>query len=75
MMTATELRQDIYNIFDTAIKTAEPIVVERKGHLLKIVPMGEKNKVASLESHDVFNGDPDDLIHSDWSGIWSGKLP
>jgi PHD/YefM family antitoxin component YafN of YafNO toxin-antitoxin module len=35
MLTATELRQDIYQKLDEVIATQEPLLIERKGNILK----------------------------------------
>jgi antitoxin (DNA-binding transcriptional repressor) of toxin-antitoxin stability system len=75
-VTATALRQNIYAILDEALATGEPIEVERKGKTLKIVPPKQKRegnlaKLAKMKSCNLVIGDPDDLIHMDWSQYWN----
>ena len=75
MMNLTELRQDIYQKFDEVIATQEPLLVDRKGHILKITPLGRASRIASLEPQELVVGDIEDLIHMDWSETWSEKTP
>ncbi len=37
-VTATKLRANVYSILDEVLETGNPIEVERKGKILKIVP-------------------------------------
>jgi len=71
MLSATELRQDIYQKLDEVIATQEPLLIERKGNILKIIPLGRSSRIASLEPQELVVGDPDSLIHIDWSKTWS----
>jgi antitoxin (DNA-binding transcriptional repressor) of toxin-antitoxin stability system len=78
-VTATALRQNIYAILDEALATGEPIEVERKGKTLKIVPPKQKRegnlaKLARLPKRNRVIGNPDDLIHIDWSQYWNPNL-
>lgn len=70
-ITATQLRANIFNLLDQVIQTGIPLEIERKGAVLKIVPVQETSRLARLIVRpDVIKGDPDDLIHMDWSGEW-----
>ena len=40
------------------------------GKVLKIVPE-KTNKLGNLEKHEVINGDPEELVHIDWSNEWN----
>lgn len=71
MLSATELRQDIYQKLDEVIAKQEPLLIDRKGHILKIVPLGRSSRIASLEPQELVVGDPDELVHTDWSKNWS----
>lgn len=71
MINVTELRQDIYHKFDDVIAKQEPLLVDRKGHILKIIPLGRTSRIASLEPQELVVGDADDLVHIDWSDAWS----
>ena len=66
---ATKLRQNLYRILDDILQTGIPVEIERNGKILKIIP--EKiNKLNNLEKHDVINGDPEKIVHMDWSSEW-----
>ena len=70
--SATRLRQNLYHILDKVIEDGEVVEVERKGHILRIVPEKPVSKWDRLEPHDIIRGDPDALVSIDWSGYWSG---
>ena len=75
-VTASKLRGNIYKILDQVLKTGKAVEIERKGRLLKIVPVEAVPRLARLEPHDdVIKGDSEDLVHVDWSSEWKGKLP
>jgi len=65
----TKLRQNLYRILDDILQTGIPVEIERNGKILKIIP--EKiNKLNNLEKHDVIIGDPEEIVHMDWSSEW-----
>ena len=70
-MTATRLRQDIYNILDNVIETGIPVEIERKGGKLKISPVKKKAKLDNLKKRDLLVGDPEDIINIDWMKEWN----
>jgi hypothetical protein len=70
-ITASKLRQDVYNILDQALKTGVPVEVERKGRILKIVPEQKPSKLANLKKRDCIVGDPESIVHMDWLHEWS----
>ncbi len=74
-MTATRLRQDIYNILDNVIETGIPVEIERKGGKLKIVPEKRKNKLDNLKKRDLLVGNPEDIINIDWMKEWNVSDP
>lgn len=69
-ITASALRQDVYQILDRVVQTGIPAEVNRRGHLLRIVSVPKKNKLANAKKRPVIKGDPDDLVHIDWSCLW-----
>ena len=80
MINATQLRQDIYNILDRVLDTGQPIEVERRGKRLRIVPVVDPLNdrlaiAASVGYTDLIVGDPEDLVHLDWSENWHSDLP
>jgi prevent-host-death family protein len=61
-ISLTALRNNLFKIVDQVIRTGNPIIIERKGHRLKIVLEEKKSKLENLNSHDCIIGDPDDLV-------------
>ena len=70
IITASKLREDIYNVLDHALETGLPIEIQRRGKILKIVPPAGRTKLANLKTHDVLIGNPEDIVHMDWSHLW-----
>lgn len=67
-LSATKLRQNLYSILDEVIDTGVPVIVERKGHILRIVPENRSGRLDRLEPHPkTIQGDPEDIVHLDWS--------
>lgn len=66
------LRKNIYKVLDHILETGEPVEIERKGSILKIIPDDKKGrKLSRLTPRDCIAGDPEDLVHCDWSNEWS----
>lgn len=74
-VTASALRNSIYRLLDGVAEGGEPLIVERKGHRLMIVREDRPSKLSKLVRHDCIKGDPEQLVHIDWSGEWSNALP
>jgi len=71
-ISASSLRQNIYKILDQIIETGIPVEIHRKGKTLKIEPPPKVDKLKNLQKRRVVKGDPDELIHLDWSREWKG---
>jgi antitoxin (DNA-binding transcriptional repressor) of toxin-antitoxin stability system len=69
-VTASGLRQNIYKLLDKVIETGVPIEIIRKGKKLKIIPPEKKSKLNNLHKRDVIKGNPNELVHIDWSDEW-----
>lgn len=73
-MTATELRSRLYRVLDQVLETGEPVEILRKGRRVRISAAEETapaDLLQRLEPHpDFVSGDPDDLVHMDWSDTW-----
>lgn len=69
-VTASVLRKNIYQLLDKVLETGKPLDVQRKKGVLKIVPEQPLGKLERLKKHNCIKGDPEDLVHSDWSGEW-----
>ena len=69
-VTVSGLRQDIYRLLDRVIETGQPLAVKRGDRLLKIVAEEPASKLARLSRHNCIRGNPEDLVHLDWSKEW-----
>jgi prevent-host-death family protein len=69
-ITASKLRENIYRILDRVLQTGIPVEIVRKGRKLKIVPVEPENKLKSLKKRHCLKGDPEDIVHLDWSDQW-----
>jgi hypothetical protein len=71
VVTASELRQNIYRLLDEVLETGVPLEIERNGRRLRVIPTDAPPKLDRLVAHDDYIvGDPESLIHVDWSGEW-----
>ena len=69
-LRASALRENIYRVLDEILETGVPVDIERKGKLLRILAVEPKSKLANLKPRDLIVGDPEDLVHLDWSEEW-----
>jgi hypothetical protein len=66
--------EDIYKILDHVLETGDPATVILKGRRLLISPYQPISKLDLLEEHPNFIiGDPEDLVHMDWSTEWKPR--
>jgi antitoxin (DNA-binding transcriptional repressor) of toxin-antitoxin stability system len=71
VITASELRQNVYKLLDQVLETGVPLEIERNGRRLRVVPGDPPPKLSRLVAHaDFIVGDPDELVHVDWSHEW-----
>lgn len=73
LLSASKLRENIYNILDEVLETGTPVMIKRRGRLLKIMPEkpSKQDKLKALEKHeDTLLCDPEEIVHMDWSGEW-----
>jgi hypothetical protein len=70
VLTASTLRADVYRVLDEVLSSGQPVEIERRGRRLRIVAVEPRGRLALLEAHDVIAGDPEDLVHLDWSREW-----
>jgi antitoxin (DNA-binding transcriptional repressor) of toxin-antitoxin stability system len=72
-LTASKLRENIYRLLDQVLETGVPVEIVRGRRRLKIVPADEPatSKLDRLTARPkVLKGDPQDLVHLDWSTEW-----
>ncbi len=73
VLTASKLRENIYRILDQVAETGIPVEIVRGRRRLKIVPVetSAPDKIARLKARPkVLIGDPEQLVHLDWSKEW-----
>lgn len=70
-ISASKLRENIYRLLDEVLETGIPLEVERNGRKLTIAPEDPPSRLGTLTRRpDVVVGDPEDLVHVDWSSEW-----
>jgi hypothetical protein len=74
IVKVTELRKNIYSILDQVLETGEPIQIERNGRVLTIEPDKRPSKLSRLKKRKIVVGDPQGIVHADWSGEWKDDL-
>lgn len=68
-------KREILGLLDKVIKTGVPVEIERNGKRLLISPAEKRRDLDCLEEHPGFIfGNPDDLVHVDWSAEWKPQL-
>jgi antitoxin (DNA-binding transcriptional repressor) of toxin-antitoxin stability system len=70
VLTASKLRENIYQILDEVLETGVPVEIRRKGRTLRIVPTEAVPKLSRLARRDYLRVDPESIVHLDWSGEW-----
>jgi PHD/YefM family antitoxin component YafN of YafNO toxin-antitoxin module len=71
MVTASKLRQDVYRLLDEVLETGEPLIIERRKQLLRIVPDRKpESRLEKLKRHDTLNVQPGEIVSIDWSSEW-----
>lgn len=74
-ITATELRRNVYQLLDRVLESGTPLEIERHGRMLRIEPADPASRLGRLEPHpDCIAGDPESLVHMDWSDQWKPEL-
>ena len=74
-VTPTQLRANLYKLLDKVLETHQPIEILCKEQIVKLVaePTKSRSKLANLKAHPgTLLGDPDSIVHMDWSGEWKG---
>lgn len=70
--TPSRLRADLYRALDRVLETGQPLEIERKGRVLRIVPAEPEDRLSRLRAHpEAVPGDLEALVHVDWSEEWT----
>jgi len=68
-------QKNLLHILDKVAETGVPLEIQRKGKRLLVSPVEKQRKLDQLEPHPEFIvGNPDDLVHIDWSSEWEPSL-
>lgn len=71
-ISASQLRANVYRLLDEVLETGQPLEIKRNGKILVITPQEEVSIWDRLPRREGFIvGDPDELIHIDWSSEWN----
>lgn len=74
-ISASKLRENIYKVLDEVLETGNPAQIIRRGKRLKIVPADPVKPTSKLQRlkrrKGVLKGNPDALVHLDWSKEWN----
>lgn len=71
VLSPTHLRANLYRLLDEVLETGTPIEIDRGGRRLRIVPVEPARRFAALAPEPGYlPGDPEDIVHLDWSGEW-----
>lgn len=71
-ISASKLRANVYRLLDEVIETGRPLEIERNGKILVVAPKEQASIWDRLPRRKGFIvGDPDELIHIDWSSEWN----
>jgi|tagenome__1003787_1003787.scaffolds.fasta_scaffold20557876_2 hypothetical protein len=63
---ASALRENLDRILDEVLDTGEPVEIEHRGKILRIVPLEARSKLDNLRPRHHLLTDPEELIHLDW---------
>jgi hypothetical protein len=71
-VSATQLRANVYRLLDEVLETGQPLEIQRNGKVLVIAPKETGSIWDRLPRREgAIVGDPDELIHVDWSSEWN----
>jgi hypothetical protein len=71
-LSASKLRANVYRLLDDVLETGQPLEIERNGKILVIAPKEKESIWDRLPRREgAIIGDPDELIHIDWSSEWN----
>jgi prevent-host-death family protein len=69
-ISISTLRQNIYKLLDQVLEDGTPLVIDRNGKKLIIMPAPDQEKMKKLRKREIMKCDPEELVHMDWSEEW-----
>jgi hypothetical protein len=73
-VTASELRANVYSLLDRVLETGEPLEIDRKGRLLRVVADRRPSKLSNVKVRNAIVGDPETFDQVDWLQHWKSEL-
>ena len=75
-MTLTQLRKNLYTVFDRVADGEGPVRIERNGTVIVIQREESASRLARLQepATKAYNGDSDEVIGMSWESEWN-RLP
>lgn len=78
-ITATRLRAELYRVLDEVLKTGESVEITREAGSVVLKPLASERRARARRPKPESNpqlvvGDPDELVHFDWSTHWKPRL-
>jgi hypothetical protein len=71
-ISASQLRANVYRLLDEVLETGQPLEIKRNNKILVIKPKEEISFLDRLPRREgAIVGDPDELVHIDWSSEWN----
>ncbi len=76
-LSKPQMGETMYQLLERVVSSHIPVEIEFQGKRLRIsLEEPSNNKLASLEPHpDCLSGDPEDIVHLDWSGEIHDDIP
>ena len=69
-------KTNLDHLLEKIVKSGIPLEIDYKGKKIVIVAEEQKDKLSFLQPHpDCLTGDPEDIVHMDWSDEWNHGLP
>ena len=74
IVTPSKFRSNIYHLLDQVLESGEPLLIKRRKKMLKVISVQNSSKLSRLTKHSCLNGDPESIVHCDWTKEWSGDI-
>lgn len=73
-LTASQLRQDVYQLLDRVLETGEPLEIVRKGRTLRLVADPVQPRLDLIRPDlGLIVGDPEELVDVGWAEEWEAE--
>jgi len=76
LLTTAHFQSDMKQVFEKVLETGIPLKIGYKGATFVISVSGFSDKLSNLRPHpECLAGDPEDIVHLDWTEEWKNDLP